>query len=700
MRTNLRSRRSWSAGLLVSALLSSAPAMARYVTAEDLIHLRDIGGLAGFSADNGALTVSPDGSLVAFQLQTPDLERNTYELMWHVSSTGAKSQTRSVADGGELMRNRTKFYLPAGYRPPERAQWAADSKSIFYLKLVDGAVNVWRSAVDGGATEQVTHDEADVMDFRLSKDGKRLLYTIAHPRGQIENELATESLRGYLFDDRFVPYSGRIPARRWCGEGRMDAVMLERECVPAVRVLELDTGRARVASEQEQQEMVGESSPEPSADALARRKTPAGNGNAAWLQVVDPSTASAIRPLVRLHASVGDVVTECAADQCAGYSSFDLLRWRPDGREVYFSRLDFVGGNVYGLYAWTPRTGALRKIFETDDKIMDCQPQERQVICLHEGPLTPRKLVAIDLQSGRMRVLHDPNPEFGSLEFTRIETLRWQDGFGNSAFGRLIYPKDHVEGRRYPLVILPYDATGFLRGDTGDEYPTHVLAAAGFMVLCASQPFEVHTRALVPAAEIAAASEGKLTHRRVTLTSIERMLDELDRRGLIDPRRVGMTGLSDGAQQVHFALVNSDRIAVASVSSLVTPASWYYMDAQRVRATLRQYWGGIPSSELESYRALSYAWNVERIRAPILVNVSDEELDISIQEFAVLKDAGKPIEMHVFPDEHHVKWQPRHRLNIYRRNVQWFDFWLQGRKAPDPVDPEQYARWDKMKEGN
>jgi hypothetical protein len=51
-----------------------------------------------------------------------------------------------------------------------------------------------------------------------------------------------------------------------------------------------------------------------------------------------------------------------------------------------------------------------------------------------------------------------------------------------------------------------------------------------------------------------------------------------------------------------------------------------------------------------------------------------------------LQDAGKPVEMHVFPEEHHQKWRPVHRLNIYRRNVQWFEFWLMGREDPEPVD--------------
>ncbi len=43
-----------------------------------------------------------------------------------------------------------------------------------------------------------------------------------------------------------------------------------------------------------------------------------------------------------------------------------------------------------------------------------------------------------------------------------------------------------------------------------------------------------------------------------------------------------------------------------------------------------------------------------------------------------LKELGKPVELYIFPNEYHNKTQPMHRWNVYRRNVQWFQFWLQG----------------------
>lgn len=54
-------------------------------------------------------------------------------------------------------------------------------------------------------------------------------------------------------------------------------------------------------------------------------------------------------------------------------------------------------------------------------------------------------------------------------------------------------------------------------------------------------------------------------------------------------------------------------------------------------------------------------------------------------------------DMYVFPDEPHIKFQPRHKLAAYERNVDWFRFWLQGYEDPNPAKRPQYARWRQMR---
>ena len=58
---------------------------------------------------------------------------------------------------------------------------------------------------------------------------------------------------------------------------------------------------------------------------------------------------------------------------------------------------------------------------------------------------------------------------------------------------------------------------------------------------------------------------------------------------------------------------------------------------------------------------------------------------------------GKPVELWAFPEETHLKYQPRHKAAVYERNLDWFRFWLQDHVDPDPAKAAQYRRWEAMK---
>lgn len=54
-------------------------------------------------------------------------------------------------------------------------------------------------------------------------------------------------------------------------------------------------------------------------------------------------------------------------------------------------------------------------------------------------------------------------------------------------------------------------------------------------------------------------------------------------------------------------------------------------------------------------------------------------------------------DLYVFPHEPHQKFQPRHKLAAYARNMDWFEFWLQDKEDPDPAKQAQYTHWRQMK---
>src|SRR5690606_14420863 len=87
------------------------------------------------------------------------------------------------------------------------------------------------------------------------------------------------------------------------------------------------------------------------------------------------------------------------------------------------------------------------------------------------------------------------------------------------------------------------------------------------------------------------------------------------------------------------------------------------------------------------------------ISTRLLMQLADREALYGIPSFTALRQYHQPVELRVFPDEYHIKWQPRHREAIYGTNLDWFDYCLKGEVDPSPDKTEQYARWNRLRAG-
>jgi Tol biopolymer transport system component/tRNA A-37 threonylcarbamoyl transferase component Bud32 len=71
--------------------------------------------------------------------------------------------------------------IPAG-----RLRWAADGKSLVYIRAEGGVSNLWSQPISGGPAKQITHyNGLQIWDFDLSRDGKRLVMDRGASRGDI-----------------------------------------------------------------------------------------------------------------------------------------------------------------------------------------------------------------------------------------------------------------------------------------------------------------------------------------------------------------------------------------------------------------------------------------------------------------------------------------------------------------------------------
>jgi dipeptidyl aminopeptidase/acylaminoacyl peptidase len=269
-----------------------------------------------------------------------------------------------------------------------------------------------------------------------------------------------------------------------------------------------------------------------------------------------------------------------------------------------------------------------------------------------------------------------------------LERLEWSTPDGRRFTGVLLLPRK-PRGARLPFFLNYYHCAGFLSGGVGDELPFLPLTDAGMAVACANLP---------PPKDV----EDFLGRYDEGLGAVTSLVAMLDRRGLIDPERVGMAGLSFGSEVTMWTLINSKLIAAAAIASSQIEPTYYWFNSVRGRSqpeVLRRFWQlDAPDEAPEAWRKRSAALNVKKIGAPLLMQLPEQEARNVVQLYSSLSRTTTPTELFVFPDAAHLKLQPRHRLAAQGRYLDWFRFWLQGHVDPDPRKSDQYRRWHDLKE--
>ncbi|WP_034161480.1 Atxe2 family lasso peptide isopeptidase [Sphingomonas sp. ERG5] len=660
---------------------ASATGTVRDITTRDLVRLRDVGEPDVTDVATSPYALSPDGRSLAFVITRGDPVSNSVCSALVSIPAHGDGRPRILDRGGSppvFAGNFRGLFIATGFPDQITPLWSPDGRSIAWRKLVDGVAQLARTAVDGSGATQVTHGPVDVVDFAWTPDRAAIVYTARASQVAAERAIDREGETGWRYDARTVPNISWRP-NPWV-----------RDLPIGVFRVELATGTAREATAAEQALVVPPPAPDRPFDLAAE----SGSGARAWTEPVSP------HPIAEHRLWAADSrgrKTACRLAGCTGRIS--RIFW--DRRSIIFlTRAGWRGEDVV-LYRWVPGSNRLTTILRTSDSLSGCIQARADLICGRENASAPRRIVAIDLRTGRDRLIFDPNPEFAQVRLGRVERLRFSNDRGLPSWGDLVLPPGYDGKARLPLIIVTYHSRGFLRGGTGDEYPIFPLAAKGFAVLSFERPPEVAVS--VPGLT---SWDGVLTElqrdwaeRRSVQSALMTGIDTAVATGKIDPARIGITGLSDGASIVEFALVNSKRFAAAAMSTCC--------DDRLTSLVLGgEAWGGenrrsgYPRS-VDNDRAywtpISLSVNARAITTPILFQLADREAHLALESYGALREAGKPVEMHVYPQEFHNKVQPIHRLAVYDRNIDWFAFWLRGYEDPVPEKRAQYERWERFR---
>lgn len=676
-------------GIFVVAILVSVVARTQGAEAISSRRLLEV-------ADLSIPVVSPDGLSVAFRLDQPAVERNSVDTIWYVQDLSGRTPPRRVADGGFAIHD------TQGVPVPPTAVWSSDGQWIYYKAMIDGKIDVWRAAEDGSGAQAVTDDLADVRDFSLSPDGRTLNYSVGATREQVTGAEQAEYDSGTLVNQT-VPI-GQPLFRSGYIDGRKVTLRLRDSEILRSRLLSYVKDRwkaidlvARTVRDLDPNEIAGVAGValKPSVDGVPEGSTLARDligQRVAYItrkngQRDDQNTKLSMRSL-----RSGDA-QDCQAELCLGKNITGIL-WRPGRNEVLFTVTDPSEGHAQAIYSWDVKSGLVHVVVRSRgllnggrDVHSSCGLSALALVCVAAEANNPPRLERVDLHSGHRAVLFEPNAAL-ALDIaatTPARLIRWKAPNGQLFTGQFFAARRN-SGRLPPLFVSYYTCPGFVRGGMGDEWPMAVLASHGIAAFCINYPPGSRPDA------VERYDEG--------LTAVKSAVALLASTGEIDQTRIGMGGLSFGAEVTLWTVMNSNLITAASLSSpsfgqLAYSLLSMYSDTYFPR--LRKFWQlGSPAETPERWQKLSPSSNLNKIRSPVLMQFPEQEYIYSL-DYAIPLTKDDRAELYVFSDEAHIKIQPKHKLAVYDRNLDWFMFWLMDYESPDPAKQEQYGRWRKMK---
>jgi dipeptidyl aminopeptidase/acylaminoacyl peptidase len=284
-----------------------------------------------------------------------------------------------------------------------------------------------------------------------------------------------------------------------------------------------------------------------------------------------------------------------------------------------------------------------------------------------------------DGTTGRMnRVTGLNDALFSELELSAPEEI-WYTSFDGKKINAWIQkPPDFNPANKYPMILEIHGGPHAAYGNTF-THEFHWMAARGYVVLYTN-----------PRGSSSYGQDfGNIIQYRYPGDDFKDLMaavDDVLKRGYVDPERLGVTGGSGGGLLTNWVVTQTGRFraAVAQRSIADWAGFWYTADFTLFTPT---WFKGAPWQDAADFAARSPITHVSKVTTPLMLIEGETDYRTPPSEggeamFRALKYLRKPTALVRFPEETHElsrSGKPWHRVERLQHILNWFDKYLQGK---------------------
>ncbi len=636
----------------------------------------------------GDPVISPDGSTVAFTVQSINFTDNTKPVqIWTVPAAGGSP--RQITHEGSSN---------------ERPRWSPDSHHIAFVSGRGGTSQIWIMNPDGSDPHQVTKLSTGASGVLFSPDGKKLLFTSsvypdcsgdacnqsrleAAKKDPAQARIYTELLyrhwtewqtarRSHLFlinldgtgAKDLTPGNRDVPP---FSLGGMDGYAISPDSNEVCYVANLDPVPATSTnSDLFVVPIAGgdahKITPSPGAD-----NSPVYSPDGKWIAFLSQERAGYESDRWRLM--VFDRTTNDTHELSGALDRpVSTFTWAPDSGRLFFTaedrgrqaiRIIPVAGGAAQVIA--SGRGSIDSIgLSTDGKTM---------IYAEQSGSSPVEIYRISSVGGTPEALtHFNDTLLASYDITPYEEF-WVDSTdGAKIHSFLLKPPGFTPTKKYPAIVLIH---GGPEGAWGEEWTyrwnAQVFAGAGYVV-CMPNPRGSTGYGQKFTEDVVTDWGGKPYDDILAVTS------HLTQLPYVDADRLAAAGGSYGGYMIDWILGHTQQF-----KALVSHAGVY--DLQSMAGATEELWfpiwefHGMPWESPDIYAKWSPSNYVKNFKTPTLVITGELDFRVpytqSLQLFTALKMQNVPAKLVVFPDEGHWVMKPRNSELWYRTVLDWIGEW-------------------------